>query len=118
MGISVRDLKYFLETILQCERDDSGDHSRYFLRVNGRIVAQTHYSHSWRGNKQIDDSMLSLQAKQMRCSNRTWKMLLTGKATKEDSFKELFEKGYINKEEFDILCKQGKEGFIFTYSHI
>ncbi|SRR6266566_9566275 len=107
MGTSVRDLKYLLETVLQCECDESRSHIRYSLKVNGRIVAQTHYSHSWRGNKQIDDSMLSLQAKEMRCSNRTWKLLLLGQTSKEVYFKELLQRGHISQEEFNVLCSGG-----------
>jgi hypothetical protein len=43
-------------------------------------------------------------AKQMRCSNKMWKALLLGNATKEDYFRELLANGYINQEEFDSLC--------------
>lgn len=107
MGTSVRDLKYLLEVILGCERDESKSHIRYFLKVQGRIVAQTHYSHSWRGNKQIDNSMLNLQAREMRCSSRTWKLLLMQQIPKEEYFRELFQNGHINQEEFDMLCKKG-----------
>lgn len=107
MGASVKDLRFLLETVLRCERDESRSHIRYFLKVNGRIVAQTHYSHSWRGNTQIDDSMLSKQAQEMRCSNKTWKLLLQSRASKEDYFRELLQKGHINQEEFEILCRRG-----------
>lgn len=104
MGTTIKDLRYLLEQVLQCERDESRSHIYYFLRVNGRIVAQTHYSHSWRGNTQIDDSMLSKQAQEMRCSNRTWKLLLQGRASKEDYFKDLLQRGHITQQEFEKLC--------------
>jgi hypothetical protein len=103
MGASVRDLKCLLET-LGCECDESGDHVRYTLKVNGRIVAKTKYSHSWRGNMQISDIMLNLQVKQMQCSHRTWKLLLLGQAPKELYFKELLQNGFISRKEFDDLC--------------
>ncbi|SRR6266705_2388937 len=104
MGTSVRDLEYLLRKVLGCERDETRDHIYYTLRVNGRIVARTKCSHSWRGNKQLSDSMLSHIAEQMNCSNKTWKAFLLGNATKKDYFKELLEKGNISQEEFDNLC--------------
>lgn len=104
MGTSVKDLEYLLKRILGCERDETRDHIYYILKVNGRVVARTKCSHSWRGNKQLSDSMLSNIAEQMKCSNKTWKVFLLGKATREDYFKELLEKGYINQEEFNSLC--------------
>ncbi|SRR5258708_16390070 len=105
MGTSIKDLKYLLEKVLRCECDAKGDHIRYTLKVNGRIIAKTKYSHSWRGSKQIDDSMLSKQATDMRCSNRTWKLLLLGQASKEVYFRELLQNGHISQEEFDVLCR-------------
>lgn len=108
MGVSVRDLRYLLENVLQCERKDAGDHIRYTFIVNGRVVARTKYSHSWRGNMQINDAMLSLMARQMLCSNRTWKSLLLGKVSKEAYFRELLQNGHISQEEFDMLCEKGK----------
>jgi hypothetical protein len=107
MPASVKDLRHLLERVLQCERDESRSHIFYYLKVNGRIIAQTHYSHSWRGNTQIDDSMLSKQAQEMRWSNKTWKLLLQSRASKEDYFRELLQKGHISQEEFDVLCRRG-----------
>lgn len=107
MGTSVRDLRYLVEKVLRCECDETGDHIRFALKVNGRVIAKTKYSHSWRGSKQIDDSMLSKQAADMRCSNRTWKLLLSGQASKEVYFKELLKNGHINQKENDILCTGG-----------
>lgn len=46
MPASVKDLRHLLERVLQCERDESRSHIFYYLKVNGRIIAQTHYSHS------------------------------------------------------------------------
>ena len=108
MGASVKDLRYLLETVLQCERNEAGNHIRYMFKVNDRIVARTKYSHSWRGNMQINDSMLSLMARQMQCSNRTWKLLLLGQLPKEAYFRELLQNGHISQEEFEGLCGKGK----------
>jgi hypothetical protein len=105
MGTSVKDLEYLLQRVLGCERDETRDHIYYTLRVNGRTVARTKCSHSWRGNKQLSDSMLSKIAGQMQCSNKTWRAFLLGNATKEDYFKELLEKGHITQEEFNSLCE-------------
>ena|SRR5579884_906883 len=105
MGTSINDLRNLLERVLRCERDDSGDHIRYTLKVNGRVVAKTKYSHSWRGSTQISAAMLSKQASDMRCSNKLWKALLQGRASKEDYFRELLQNGHITPEEYDILCK-------------
>lgn len=106
MGTSLRDLQYLLEKVLRCERVDAGKHIRYYFKVNGRVVAQTHYSHSWRGNTQIDNSMVSMQAREMRCSTKTWRLLLEGKVSKEAYFQELFQSGHISQEEFDDLRKK------------
>jgi hypothetical protein len=73
MGTSVNDLVYILVSVLGFERENSGDHVRFILKVHGRIVVKTMYSHSWRGNTQIGDNILSLQAKQLHCSNKTLK---------------------------------------------
>lgn len=105
MGTSINDLKYLLERVLRCEPDKSGDHIRYTLKVNNRIIAKTKYSHSWRGSMQISAQMLSKQASDMRCSNQTWKALLLGQVSKEIYFKELQQNGHISQEEYDILCK-------------
>lgn len=106
MGTSLRDLQYLLERVLRCERDNTGKHVRYFFKVNGRVVAQTHYSHSWRGNTQLDNSMLSMQAKEMRCSLKTWRLLLEGRASKEAYFRELRQNGFISQQEFDDLSRE------------
>lgn len=106
MGTIVRDLKRLLEKDLRCECDESGKHIRYRFIVNGRTVGQTHYSHSWRGTEQIDNTMLIRQAKEMRCSLSTWKSLLQGKASsKKDYFEELLDGGHISREEYDDLCR-------------
>jgi hypothetical protein len=107
MGKSIRDLKSLLETVLRYEPDESSHHIRYTLKVNGRIVAQTHISHSRRGNERVDDSMLLLHAREMRCSLGTLKSLLQGQKLKEDYFRELLQKGHINEEEYGLLCKKG-----------
>lgn len=106
MGTSINDLIYLLESILGCEREKGGDHVRYYLQVNGRIIATVKYSHSWRGNTQIDDSILSKQAKSMKCSNKTWKLLLQGRITKEKYFQELLDRKEISEDEFIILCRK------------
>lgn len=106
MGTSINDLVYLLESILGCEQERGGDHVRYFLKVNGRIIATVKYSRSWRGNTQIDDSILSKQAKSMKCSNRTWKLLLQRQITKEKYFRELLERKEISEDEFVMLCNK------------
>jgi hypothetical protein len=108
MSISINDLIHIVETVLGCERGKGGDHVRYFLKVNGRTIGSLKYSHSWRGNYQIDDTILALQARSMQCSPKTWKQLLQGRLTGEAYFKELLERGVINQAEFDTLCKRGK----------
>jgi len=107
MGISIRDLKWLLETVLQFESYESSHHLRYFLKVNSRIVARTHISHSRRGNERVDDSMLLLHAREMRCSLATLKALLQDQKSKADYFNELLKNGHINQEEFDMLCGKG-----------
>lgn len=104
MGISIKTLTHVLVSELGCELDKGADHVRYILRVNGRIIATVKYSHSWRGNTQISDEILSLQAKSMKCSNKTWKSLLQGNITKKEYFQELLERKEINQTEFDMLC--------------
>ena len=108
MGTSLKDLRNLLEKILGWERDDSGKHIRYRLIVNGRTVAETHYSHSWRGTDQIDNTMLFKMAKEMRCSLGTLKSLLQGKeSSKIDYYEELFRAGHISRKECDDLCGKG-----------
>jgi hypothetical protein len=58
---------------------------------------------------QISDAMISLIAKQMQCSSKTWKMLLLGQASKEAYFRELLQNEHISKEEFDALCGKGTD---------
>lgn len=107
MSISINDLKRLLETILGCEPESGRDHVRYVLKVNGKIIARTKFSHSWRGSQQISETILRLQAQQMHCSTKTWKLLLQGRLKKEEYFKELLQGKFIDQSEFDILC--GKE---------
>jgi hypothetical protein len=102
MGTSINDLRHLLGSILGFEYE-SGDHVRYVLRVNGRIIAQTKFSHSWRGNHQIDASILSLQAKRLRCSSQTLKHLLRGNLGKKDYFRELLKGGHITQDEFKSI---------------
>src|SRR5947209_3181564 len=106
MGTSLKDLRNLLEKFLQWERDDSGKHIRYRFIVNGRTVAETHYSHSWSGNQQIDNKMLMKMASEMRCSLGTLKSLLQGKASKKDYYEELFKRGHISQEEYIDLCRK------------
>lgn len=105
MGIDVRGVKHVAETVLRCQLENDGDHVRYNLKVNGRIVANFKYSRSWRGNFQIPEVILHLQARSMHCSLQTWKLLIQGRITKETYFKELLEKALINQSEFEMLCK-------------
>ena len=106
MGISIKELKHVAEAVLGCEREKDADHVRYILRVNKRIIGNFKYSHSWRGNFQVPDKILGLQAKTMNCSAKTWKQLLQGNLTKEEYFTELLERNVINQAEFDVLCKK------------
>ncbi len=104
MGTSLRDLRTLLETVLQFDRDESRNHIRYFLRVNDRVVAETHYSHSWRGSTQIDDSTVSKQSRQLKCSSPKFlRRLLAGEAGKKDYLDDLLKNKHISQEEFDTL---------------
>jgi hypothetical protein len=107
MGTSVNDLIHVLASVLGFEREN-GDHVRYVLVIDGKIIARTKFSHSWRGNSQIDASILSMQAKQLHCSSAMLKGLLRGQFGKEDYFKELLQQGYINQYEFKRVCKNTK----------
>ena len=108
MGISLKDLKDFLES-LPCIREEGRGHTKYILKVNNRIVAWTFYSRSFRGNTQIDDSIVSKQAKQMKCSsNILWKKLLAFQEPKEAYFDDLLKHGHINQNEHDILCGKSR----------
>jgi len=97
------DLKYILESVLGCECEKSGDHIRYRLKINGREIVRTKYSHSCRGSQQISGNMLSMQARQMGCSSQTWKALLQGNITKDAYFQELVKRGIMSQEELDTL---------------
>jgi len=108
MGTTLKDLKFLLERVLQCEREEGGKHTKYFLKVNGRIVASTFYSRSWKSSTQIDDSTVSLQRKEMKCSsNALWRKLLTRQASKDEYFQDLCDHGHITHEEYNILCGKG-----------
>jgi hypothetical protein len=108
MGTTLKDLKVLLEKVLQCEREEGRRHTQYFLKVNGRIVASTFYSRSWKGSTQIDDSILNLVAKEMKCSSTgLWKRLLVGQVTKDRYFQDLRDHGHITQEEYEILCGKG-----------
>ena len=108
MGTTLKDLKNFLEKVLQCEREEGRRHTKYFLKVNGRIVASTFYSRSWKNSTQIDDSTVKLQAKEMKCSSSIlWKSLLAGQASKDEYFRDLRDHGHISEEEYNILCGKG-----------
>lgn len=105
MGICVRDLKHVAKTVLGCVLEDDGDHVRYILEVNGRLIANFKFSHSWRGNYQIEAYILSKQAQSMHCSLQTWKGLLQGRISKQQYFHELLEQELIHQAEFEILCE-------------
>lgn len=102
MGICVRDVKYVALTVLGCQLENEGDHVRYNLIVNGRMIANFKYSHSWRGNFQIPEVILHKQAQSMHCSLQTWKLLVQGRVTKEKYFRGLLEKQHINQSEFEM----------------
>lgn len=105
MGTTLKDLRRLLEKSLQWERDDSGKHIRYRFIVNGRTVAETHYSHSWGGSEQISDKMLIQMAKEMRCDLKTLKSLLQGNESSiKDYYKGLFQRGHISQKEYNDLC--------------
>ncbi len=107
MSTSTNDLRRLLESVLGFEYE-SGDHVRYVLKINGRIVARTKFSHSWRGNKQIGDNMLSLIVQQLHCSNKILKDLLRGNLGKKDYFGELLKGGFISQVDFDSLFGEEK----------
>jgi len=101
MGTSVKDLEYLLTKVLGFEYDKTGHHVYYVLKTNGRIIARTRTSHSWRGNTQLDKKMISNIADQMKCDDKTLKLLLQGRLTKKDYLEELLQKGNISQQEFD-----------------
>jgi hypothetical protein len=108
MGTTLKDLKFLLERVLQCELEEGRRHTQYFLKVNGRIVASTFYSRSWKSSTQIDDSIVNLVAKEMKCSSvGLWKKLLVGQVSKEKYFEDLRDHGHITYEEYNILCRKG-----------
>ncbi len=108
MGTTLKDLKFLLEKVLQCKREEGRRHTQYFLEVNGRIVASTFYSRSWKSSTQIDDSILYLVAKEMKCSSTgLWKRLLVGQVSKDRYFQDLRDHGHISHEEYIILCGKG-----------
>lgn len=107
MSTSINDLIRVLESILGFELEN-GDHARYVLRVRGTIIARTKFSHSWRGSQQIDNSILSLIAKQLHCSVKLLKGLLQKRLGKEDYFKELLMGGFINQDDYDFLLGRRK----------
>ncbi len=103
MSTTINDLIRVLGSILGYELEKSGDHVRYVLRVNGRIIARTKFSHSWRGNQQISEPILHAIAKQMHCSTKTLKLLLQGRLERETYFRELLDGKVLEQSEFDIL---------------
>ncbi len=105
MGICVRDLKHVAKTVLGCVLEDGGDHIRYSLIVNGKFIANFKFSHSWKGNYQIEEFILHKQAQSMHCSLQTWKGLLQGRISKQKYFQELLKQELINQAEFEMLCK-------------
>jgi hypothetical protein len=107
MGTSINDLIRVLEAVLGYELEKGGDHVRYVLKINSKIIARTKFSRSWRGNQQISEPILHAQAKQMHCSARTLKLLLQGRLSKKEYFRELLEGQVITHMEFDILCSEG-----------
>lgn len=105
MGKALKDLKYLLEKILQWDYDKSGRHPRYRFIVNDRIVAATHYSHSWSGNVQISDTMLTQIAREMHCDLKTLKSMLQGNESSiKDYYKGLVQRGHLSQKEYDDLC--------------
>lgn len=107
MGTSINDLIRVLESVLGYELEKGGDHVRYVLKINGKIIARTKFSRSWRGNQQISEPILHAQAKQMHCSSRTLKLLLQGRLNKKEYLRELLEGQVITHIEFDLLCGEG-----------
>ncbi|MHB8600860.1 MAG: hypothetical protein ACYDER_29165 [Ktedonobacteraceae bacterium] len=107
MGTSINDLIRVLESVLGYELEKGGDHVRYVLKINGKIIARTKFSRSWRGNQQISEPILHAQAKQMHCSARTLKLLLQGHLNKKEYLRELLEEQVITHKEFDVLCGEG-----------
>ena len=106
MGICVRDLKHIAKTVLGCELENDGDHIRYSLKVNGRFIANFKFSHSWKGNYQIEEFILHKQAQSMHCPLQMWKGLLQGRISKQKYFEELLKQGLIDQSEFEMLCKE------------
>lgn len=104
MGICVRDLKHVAKSVLGCDLENEGDHIRYTLKVNDRVIANFKFSRSWKGHQQISDFILHKQAESMHCPLQMWKSLLQGRTTKDTYFGELRRQGLINLEEYDILC--------------
>ena len=86
MGICVNDLVHLAESVLGCELERSRDHVRYVLKINGRVIGRFKYSHSWRGSYQIDEYILRMQAKSMRCSTQTWKLTASGQTNQTRLF--------------------------------
>ncbi len=105
MSMILKDLKDLLEKDLHWEYDKSGRHPRYRFILNGRIVAATHYSHSWRGSTPIGYNMMIKIADQMHCDLKTLKSLLQrDESAKKDYYKLLFQRALITQEEYNELC--------------
>ncbi len=63
-------------------------------------------SRSLRGNEQISSGILSMMAREMRCSTGTWKRILECTRTRRDYVNELFKNGHITEEERDKANKE------------
>ena len=62
------ELRHALISKGEAEEDDTGDHTFFFVEIDGHIVRATKLSHGVRG--QIDPSLLSLISRQMGLTNR------------------------------------------------
>ncbi len=77
------------------------------LKINGKIIARTKFSRSWRGKQQISEPIQHAQTKQMHCPSRTLKLLLQGCLNKKEYLRELLEGQVITHIEFNLLCGEG-----------
>lgn len=95
---TAQDFDRVVERVLGCTPHPKS-HLKWQYHINGQLIGWCMRSHGLRKSDQLSDDVISMMAREMRCSSKLWKRLLNGQAELVDYLDELVVRGLIDQQQ-------------------
>lgn len=102
---TARDFDRAMERKLGCTRAGTR-HQKWVFTINGRHVGYSMRSHGFRANDRLAQGIVSMMAREMRCSTETWQRILDCPGTRQEYLADLLRGGIISNDEYTAAIQQ------------